>query len=82
MADTLEIFGDEFINVTGIKATNDNDEVIIFYHAIDGNNLSYGLINGSLPLVGIAQVDSAHVWDSAYTPMALGTGAIGTGRVM
>ena len=49
---------------------------------IDGNNLEYGYTDGSLPLVGIAQVDSAHVWDSAYTAMALGTGAIGTGRVM
>ena len=61
MADTLEIFGSEFTNVTGIKATNDNDETIIFYHAIDGNNLSYGLTNGTLPLAGVGKVDSAEI---------------------
>lgn len=27
MADTLEIFGDEFTNVTGIKATDDNNQI-------------------------------------------------------
>ena len=80
--DTLEIFGDEFTNVAGIKATNDNDETVIFYHAMDGNNLEYGYTDGSLPLVGIAKVDSAHVWDDQLQMMIFGTGQIGTGRVV
>ena len=54
--DTLEIFGDEFTNVAGIKATNDNDETVIFYHATDGNNLEYGLINATSSLAGVGKV--------------------------
>lgn len=58
MLDTLEIFGDEFTNVTGIKATNDNDEIIIFYHAIDGNNLDYGLTDATSSLAGVGKVET------------------------
>lgn len=61
MTDNLQIFGDEFTGVTGIKATNDNDETVIFYHAVDGNNLEYGLTDGSQPIVGVAQVDYAEI---------------------
>ena len=49
---------------------------------IDGNNLEYGYTDGSLPLVGIAKVDSAHVWDDQLQMMIFGTGQIGTGRVV
>lgn len=59
MSDTLEIFGDEFTGVTGIKATNDQNQTVTFYHAVDGNNLEYGLTDGTLPLVGVAKVGSA-----------------------
>ncbi len=59
MSDTLEIFGDEFTNVTGIKATDDNNNILTFYHAVDGNLLEYGLTDGTLPLVGVAKVGSA-----------------------
>lgn len=58
MADTLEIFGDEFTNVTGIKATNDNNETVVFYHATDGNNLEYGLIDNTSSMVGVGKVGS------------------------
>lgn len=61
MTDTLEIFGDEFTGVTGIKATNDDDETVIFYHAVDGNELEYGLTDGTLPIVGVAKVGSAEI---------------------
>ena len=82
MSITLEIFGDEFTNVAGIKATDDSDNILEFYHAVNGNNLEYGYTDGSLPLVGIAIVGSAHVWDDSLTEMVLGTGTIGTGRVV
>ena len=49
---------------------------------IDGNNLEYGYTDGSLPLVGVAKVDSAHVWDDQLQMMIFGTGQIGTGRVV
>lgn len=52
MSDTLEIFGTEFTGVTGIKATNDNDETVIFYHAVDGDNLEYGLAVVGSAIVG------------------------------
>lgn len=58
MLDTLEIFGDEFTNVAGIKATNDNDETVVFYHAVDGNNLEYGLTDATSSLVGVGKVGS------------------------
>lgn len=58
MSITLEIFGDEFTNVAGIKATDDNDNVLAFYHAADGNNLEYGLTDGTSSLVGVGKVDS------------------------
>ena len=61
MSITLEIFGDEFTNVAGIKATDENDNVLAFYHATDGNNIGYGLTDGTLPLVGVAQVGSAEI---------------------
>ena len=61
MLDTLEIFGDEFTNVTGIKATNDDNEIVIFYNLDNGDNMGYG---GSLNLA------------------VIGTGQIGTGRVV
>ena len=61
MSYTIEAFGDEFTNVTGIKATDDNDNVLEFYHAINGNNLEYGLTDGTLPIVGVALVGSAEI---------------------
>lgn len=70
--DILEIFGDEFTNVTGIKATNDNDEVIIFYHAVDGNNLEYGLTNATSSLAGVGKVDSAIVADATSSIAEVG----------
>lgn len=61
MTDTLEIFGNEFTNVTGIKATNDQNQTLTFYHAVDGNNLEYGLTDGTLPLTGVAKIGYASI---------------------
>lgn len=82
MLDTLEIFGDEFTSVAGIKATNDNNETVIFLHLAGGDNLGYGITDGSIPKVGIAKVGSAHVWGDNLPMMVFGTGQIGTGRVV
>ena len=48
----------------------------------DGDNLGYGMTDGSIPKVGIAKVGSAHVWGDDMQMMIFGTGAIGTGRVV
>ena len=61
MSITLEIFGDEFTNVAGIKATDNNNNVLAFYHATDGNNLEYGYTSNAVPIVGIGQVGSAEI---------------------
>ena len=61
MSITLEIFGDEFTNVAGIKATDDSDNVLAFYHAVNGNNIGYGLTDGTQPIVGVALVGSAEI---------------------
>ena len=61
MSITLEVFGEEFTNVTGIKATDDNDNVLAFYHATDGDNIGYGLTDNTLPIVGVGQVGYAEI---------------------
>lgn len=61
MSITLEVFGEEFTNVMGIKATDDNDNVLEFYNATNGNNLEYGLTDGTLPLIGVAKIGSAEL---------------------
>lgn len=48
----------------------------------DGDNLAYGFTDGALPIVGTAQVDSAHVWDDTLPMMTFGIGRIGIGRVV
>lgn len=82
MLDTLEIFGDEFTNVTGIKATDDNNQTVVFLNLPNGDSLGYGITDGSIPKVGIAKVGSAHVWGDDLQMMIFGTGTIGTGRVV
>ena len=62
MTDTLEIFGTEYTGVTGIKATDDNNETVIYYNLVNGDNLEYG--------------------SSDYPFMVIGSGLIGTGRVV
>lgn len=61
MADTLEIFGVEYTNVTGIIAKDDNSTDTVFLHLTDGDYIGYG---GQLDL------------------LVLGSGQLGTGRVL
>lgn len=61
MSITLEVFGEEFTNVAGIKATDDQNNVLEFYNAPNGNNLEYGLTDGTLPLIGVAKIGSAEL---------------------
>lgn len=58
MSITLEIFGDEYTNVAGIKATDNNNNVLAFYNAVNGNNLEYGLIDGTSSMAGVGKVGS------------------------
>lgn len=56
--DTLEIFGVEYLNVKGIKATNDDGVVLSFVRAEDGNNLEYGLVDPTSSLIGVGTIDN------------------------
>ena len=42
MSDNLTIFGETYLGVLGLKATDDNENVLTFYHAEDGDLLEYG----------------------------------------
>lgn len=48
----------------------------------DGNEIGYGITDGSIPIVGIAKAGYAHAWDSEYPMMKLGNGQIGIDRVV
>ena len=67
--------------LSGYTATK-NDGTKINGSIADGNLLEYGLTDGTLPLVGVAKVGLAHVWDNQLQMMIFGTGQIGTGRVV
>lgn len=58
MADNLEIFGVEYLNVKGIKATNDDGVVLSFVRAEDGNSLEYGLTDSTSSLIGVGKIGS------------------------
>ena len=75
MLDTLEIFGDEFTSVTGIKATNDDNETVIFLHLADGDNLGYGVSANNI--VGLAIVGTATLGSESM----VGTGTVGSAIV-
>lgn len=55
--DTLEIFGKEYTNVAGFKATNDLDAILTYIRYIDGDQLGYGDSTMCMADVGLA--DSA-----------------------
>lgn len=65
----------------GIVA-HDRTGAVITGTILDGNLLEYGITDGSIPLVGIAKAGYAPAWSDSMVMMALGTGTIGTGRVV
>jgi len=82
MADTLEVFGTEYTNVAGFKATDDNGDTLVYVRGIDGNNIGYGITDNTLPKIGIGQIEYAHVWDENGQEMIFGSGLVGTGQVV
>lgn len=63
MAYTIEAFGDEFTNVTGIKATDDNDNVVAFIKPVGTKSIS---ANGTG--IDVAEYASVDVNVSAPSP--------------
>ena len=44
-----------------VQLPSTGGSVVLFYDATDGNNLEYGITDGSIPRVGIAKVGSAEL---------------------
>lgn len=61
MADTLEVFGVEYNNVAGFKATDDNGDTLVYDRFADGDNLSYGQSDYPFAYIGSALVGTGRV---------------------
>lgn len=57
---TVTLLGATYNDVPAVELPSGNG-VVLFYEGIDGNNIEYGLTDGTLPLVGVAKVGSAEV---------------------
>lgn len=60
MAD-VTLWGASYSNVPAVDLPKTGGGTARFYDAVDGDNLEYGLTDGSLPIVGVAQVGSAEI---------------------
>ena len=52
----VTIWGATYNDVPAIELPSGNG-VVLFYDAIDGNSLEYGLTDGTLPIAGVGQAD-------------------------
>ena len=57
---TVSLWGATYQDVPAVELPSGNG-VVLFYEGIDGNNLEYGLTDGSLPIVGVAEVGEAEI---------------------
>ena len=53
--------GATYEDVPAVQLPSTGGAVVMFYDATDGNNLEYGLTDGTLPIVGVALVGSAEI---------------------
>ena len=59
MAQNITIMGASYSDVPAVTLPKTGGGTAIFYDAIDGDNLEYGLTDGTLPIVGVAKVGQA-----------------------
>lgn len=57
---TVSLWGATYQDVPAVELPSGNG-VVLFYEGVDGNNLEYGLTDGSLPIVGVAEVGEAEI---------------------
>lgn len=57
----VTIMGASYSDVPAVDLPQTGGGTVRFYEAIDGNNLEYGITDGTLPLVGVAKVGSAEI---------------------
>ena len=58
---TVVLMGATYQDVPAVQLPSTNNAVVMFYDATDGNNLEYGLTDGTLPIVGVGVVGSAEI---------------------
>lgn len=58
---TVVLLGATYTDVPAVQLPSTGGSVVLFYDATDGNNLEYGLTDGTLPIVGVALVGSAEI---------------------
>lgn len=60
MAD-ITLMGASYSDVPAVDLPKTGGGTARFYDGVDGNNLEYGLTDGTLPIVGVALVGSAEI---------------------
>lgn len=58
---TVVLLGATYEDVPAVQLPSTGGSVVLFYDATDGNNLEYGITDGSIPRVGIAQAGYAEL---------------------
>ncbi|MBQ6765340.1 MAG: hypothetical protein IJP45_09195 [Paludibacteraceae bacterium] len=53
----VTLWGATYNDVPAVELPSGNG-VVVFYEGVDGNNLEYGLTDGTLPLAGVGKVGS------------------------
>lgn len=61
MAQNITLLGASYSDVPAVDLPKTGGGTARFYDAIDGDSLEYGLTDGTLPIVGVAQVGSAEI---------------------
>ena len=57
----VQLWGAVYADVPAVTLPSENNTTVTFYEATDGDNLEYGLTDGTLPIVGVAKVDQAEI---------------------
>lgn len=57
---TVTLWGATYQDVPAVELPSGNG-VVVFYEGIDGDELEYGLTDGTLPIVGVAEVGEAEI---------------------
>lgn len=57
----VTLLGAQYHDVPAVELPKTGGGIVIFYEGTDGNNLEYGLTDGTLPIVGVAKVGQAEI---------------------
>ena len=57
----VTLLGATYHDVPAVQLPQTGGGIVLFWEGVDGNNIEYGLTDGTMPLVGVAQVGYAEV---------------------